>query len=80
MSTRKKRSDAPDAQNPLDPAVSIVTRAAAMTNSDLNRAVSWFRSEPLAEFDHKTAEQLVSTGHAEAVETHLDMLEEGIYS
>jgi uncharacterized protein (DUF2384 family) len=78
--TLTKRPDSPDVQSRLGQVARIVARAAAMTGGNFSRAVIWFRFEPLAGFDHKTAEQLVTEGHAEAVETHLDMLEEGIYS
>lgn len=78
--TLTKRPDSPDVQSRLGQVARIIARAAAMTDGNFSRAVIWFRFEPLAGFDHKTAEQLVSAGHGKAVETHLDMLEEGIYS
>ena len=78
--TLTKRPDSPDVQSRLGQVARIISRASSMTGGNFNRAVIWFRFEPLAGFDHKTAEQLVSAGHADAVETHLDMLEEGVYS
>lgn len=78
--TLSKRPDSPDVQSRLGQVARIVTRASAMTGGNFSRAVIWFRFEPLSGFDHKTAEQLVKEGHAEAVESHLDMLEEGTYS
>ena len=78
--TLTKRPDSPDVQSRLGQVARIISRAAAMTGGNFNRAVIWFRFEPLAGFNHKTAEQLVAAGHADAVETHLDMLEEGVYS
>ena len=78
--TLTKRPDSPDVQSRLGQVARIVARASAMTGGNFSRAVIWFRFEPLSGFDHKTAEQLVTEGHGEAVETHLDMLEEGTYS
>jgi uncharacterized protein (DUF2384 family) len=78
--TLTKRPDSPDVQSRLGQVARIIARASAMTGGNFSRAVIWFRFEPLSGFDRKTAEQLVTEGHAEAVETHLDMLEEGIYS
>jgi uncharacterized protein (DUF2384 family) len=78
--TLTKRPDSPDVQSRLGQVARIIARAAAMTGGNVGRAVIWFRCEPLSGFDHQTAEQLVSAGHGQAVETHLDMLEEGTYS
>jgi uncharacterized protein (DUF2384 family) len=78
--TLTKRPDSPDVQTRLGQVARIISRAAAMTGGNINRAVIWFRFEPLAGFDHKTAEQLVAAGQADAVEIHLDMLEEGVYA
>jgi uncharacterized protein (DUF2384 family) len=78
--TLSKHPESPDVQSRLGQVARIVARASAMTGGNFSRAVIWFRFEPLAGFDHKTAEQLVTAGQVEAVETHLDMLEEGIHS
>jgi uncharacterized protein (DUF2384 family) len=78
--TVTKRPNSPDVQSRLRQIARIISRAAAMTGGNFNRAVIWFRFEPLAGFNHKTAEQLVTMGHADAVETHLDTLAEGTYS
>jgi uncharacterized protein (DUF2384 family) len=76
--TLTRRPTSPDVQSRLGQVARIVARAAAMTDGNVNRAIIWFRFEPLAGFHHKTAEQLVSEGHGDAVETHLEMLEEGV--
>lgn len=78
--TLTRNPNSPEVQMRLGQVVRIVNRAAAMLGGDLERAKVWFRYEPLAGFDHKTAEQLVAAGHADAVEVHLDMLTEGVYS
>lgn len=38
---------------------------------DASRAVYWFRHLPIAEFEHQTAERLVSRGDTEAVASYL---------
>lgn len=78
--TLTRRPESPELQSRLGQVVRIISRAAAMIGGDVNRAVLWFRYEPLAGFDNKTAEQLVAAGHGDAVEVHLDMLTEGAYS
>jgi uncharacterized protein (DUF2384 family) len=57
----------------------IVTLAADLVG-DTDRAVIWFRHQPLQGFDRKTAEQLVTEGQGGAVLKHLEMLSEGGYA
>ncbi len=78
--TLTRHPDSPDIQTRLGQIVRILSEAASMVGGDSNRAILWFRFEPLAGFDNKTAEQLVISGNAEAVEIHLKMLHEGVYS
>jgi len=78
--TLTRSSSSPNVQNRLGQIARIVTEAASMVGGDTNRAIIWFRFQPLAGFDNKTAEQLVIAGNAEAVEVHLKMLNEGVYS
>jgi len=78
--TLTRSASSPNVQNRLGQIVRIVTEAASMVGGDSNRAILWFRFQPLAGFDNKTAEQLVMAGNAEAVEVHLKMLHEGVYS
>ncbi|AGY58414.1 hypothetical protein [Gloeobacter kilaueensis] len=78
--TLTRHPESPEVQNRLGQVVRIINRAAAMVGGDSNRAVLWFRYEPLSGFDRKTAEQLVAAGHGDAVEAHLDMLIEGVYA
>jgi len=77
--TLSRSPESPEVQARLGQTVRIINRAALMVG-DANRAVLWFRYEPLAGFSNKTPEQLVKEGHGDAVETHLDMLTEGVYS
>src|SRR5476651_131672 len=44
-----------------------VLRAASDVSGDVERAMFWYRNEPLPVFGYKTAEQLVSDGRADDV-------------
>jgi uncharacterized protein (DUF2384 family) len=70
----------PKVQTRLGEVMRILSVATDLLGGDLNKAVVWFRHQPLAGFDGQTAEELVSAGHAQAVLTHLGMLREGGYA
>ena len=44
-----------------------VLKAAEDVSGDRNRAIAWYRNEPLAVFDYKTAERLVAEGRSDDV-------------
>ena len=44
-----------------------VIKAATDLNGDLNKALFWYRNEPLSVFGYKTAERLVSEGRVDAL-------------
>jgi len=48
-----------------------VLSAAMDVNRDYVRAMYWYKNSPIPEFGHRTAEQLVSAGKAEAVISYL---------
>ena len=54
-----------------------IIRAATDLNGDLNRALFWYRNEPLAAFDYKTAECLVSEGRTDDLLRYVTSLEAG---
>lgn len=54
----------------------VITATATLTG-DLPKALYWFRNEPIPDYDHKTAAQLVAEGHTEAVMAYLRDLENG---
>ena len=56
--------------------VKAITTAASLTG-DISQAIYWFRNEPIADYDHKTAAELVAEGHLEAVLSYLRDLENG---
>jgi len=51
--------------------------AAVAVTDDLERAVYWFRNEPIADYRLKTAAELVADGRLEAVLTYLEDLKNG---
>ncbi|WP_321912274.1 DUF2384 domain-containing protein [Burkholderia cepacia] len=54
-----------------------VLRAATDVSGDVERAIFWFKNEPLREFDYKTAQTLVSERRADAAIQYLQMVEAG---
>ena len=54
-----------------------VIRAAADLSGDVERALFWYRNEPLQPFGYKTAEQLVSDGHTEDLLRYIESLDAG---
>lgn len=48
-----------------------VLSAATEVSGERTRAIYWYRNTPIPEFEHRTAEQLVSAGKAEAVMSYL---------
>lgn len=50
----------------------VLAAATAVAGGDLEAAILWYRNEPLALFDCRTAESLVAEGRAADV---LDLLE-----
>jgi len=54
-----------------------VIRASADLSGDVDRALFWYRNEPLPPFGYKTAEQLVSEGRTEDLLRYLESLEAG---
>ena len=63
-------------QTKLREMVKAITAAAAVTD-DVAKAIYWFRNEPIADYDHKTAAELVADGRLEAVLSYLRDLENG---
>lgn len=63
-------------QDKLREMVKVISAAATLTG-DVSKAIFWYRNEPIADYDHKTAAELVAEGHADAVMAHLRDLENG---
>jgi len=54
-----------------------VIAAAANLADDIDKAIFWFRNEPIGDYGHKTAAELVAEGHTDAVLSYLRDLENG---
>ena len=54
-----------------------VIKAATDLNGDLNKALFWYRNEPLSVFDYKTPERLVSEGRTDDLLPYMASLEAG---
>lgn len=54
-----------------------VIKAATDLNGDLNKALFWYRTEPLAVFGYRTAERLVSEGRTDDLLRYVTSLEAG---
>jgi uncharacterized protein (DUF2384 family) len=63
-------------QNRLREMIRVITAAATLTG-DMQKAIYWFRNEPIVDYDHKTAAELVAEGHADAALAYLRDLGNG---
>jgi hypothetical protein len=54
-----------------------VLSAAMGVTGDRDRATYWYRNTPIPEFQHRTAEHLVSAGKTDAVVAYLLSIESG---
>jgi len=54
-----------------------VIKAATDLNGDLNKALFWYRNEPLAVFGYKTSERLVSEGRTDDLLRYIASIEAG---
>lgn len=54
-----------------------VLRAATDLSGDVDRAIFWYRNEPLPIFGYKTAEHLVTDGRTEDLLRYIESLEAG---
>ncbi|WP_157020027.1 hypothetical protein [Mesorhizobium xinjiangense] len=56
--------------------IKVISAAAELTG-DIQKAIYWYRNEPIADYDHRTAAELVADGHADAVLAYIRDLENG---
>lgn len=77
--TLTRHPESPEVQQRLGEVARIIAIATELVG-DQQRAIIWFRHQPLSGFDNKTAEELVGTGHTDAVLEHLTMLSDGVYA
>lgn len=63
-------------QDRLRDMVRVIMAAGEMTGN-VEQAIYWFRTEPIATLKRRTAAELVADGHADAVMAHLSELVDG---
>ncbi len=56
--------------------VKVISAAAELTG-DLDKAIYWYRNEPITDYGHRTAGELVADGQVEAVLAYIRDLENG---
>lgn len=78
--TLARMPNSPVVQARLGEVARIIAAAPDLLEGDTGRAIVWFRHQPLAGFDGRTAEELVTEGHPEAVIAHLEILRDGAYA
>jgi len=61
----------------LRDALRVIKAGADVAGGDLERALFWYRNQPLAPFGYKTAEQLVVTGRTEDLLRYMASLTAG---
>ena len=63
-------------QERLRQIVRVISAATELTG-DINKAIFWYRNEPIIDYRHQTAAELVAQGHTEAVLAYIDDLANG---
>jgi hypothetical protein len=66
----------PKLQEAMVDVVRVLSAAHALTG-DIDRALFWFRNQPIADFDHFTPMQLVEQGKVQAVIDYIDSISAG---
>ncbi|WP_137860654.1 DUF2384 domain-containing protein [Variovorax sp. 3P27G3] len=66
-----------DIQSSICTIQQVLAAATAVSGGDLEAAIGWYRNEPLAPFNYKTAESLVAEGRAADVLNLLESFREG---
>jgi len=74
--TVSQHPDSGRLQHRLRDMVKAIVAAVAVTG-DLEKAIYWFLNEPIADYRHKTAAELVTDGRLDAVLTYLEDLRNG---
>ncbi|MDN5925492.1 MAG: hypothetical protein L0I29_00260 [Hyphomicrobiales bacterium] len=63
-------------QGRLREMVKVISAATELTG-DVDKAIYWYRNEPIADYGHRTAAELVADGQVEAVLAFVRDLENG---
>jgi uncharacterized protein (DUF2384 family) len=74
--TISRAPDAESVQRYLRESIKVMRAAMDITGS-VERAIFWFKNNPLATFDYKTPQELVSEGKTEALVRYIQSLQAG---
>lgn len=74
--TISRAPDAESVQRYLRESVRVMRAAADVTGS-VEKAIFWFKNNPLATFDYKTPQELVSEGRTEVLIRYIQSLQAG---
>jgi hypothetical protein len=74
--TVSQHPDSSRLQERLRDMVKAIVAAVGVTG-DLDKAIYWFRNEPIADYRHQTAAELVAVGRLDAVLAYLEDLRNG---
>ncbi len=74
--TISRAPDAESVQRYLRESIRVMRAAMDITGS-VERAIFWFKNNPLATFDYKTPQELVSEGKTEALIRYIQSLQAG---
>ncbi len=77
--SKSSRCKSRTTQARLRDTVDIINRVSEWSGG-VGRAFAWFRSQPIASFGDKTAEDLVKEGRADAVKAYLSRIADGGYA
>jgi uncharacterized protein (DUF2384 family) len=77
--TLSRNAMSPDIQARMGPIATILSRAGDMAGN-ADRAILWFRHQPIAAFGQKRAVDVVAGGEASALLAWFDALEDGAYA
>ncbi len=74
--TLSQHPGSPKVQESLRAMVKVISSATELTG-DTDRAICWFMNEPIADYRHQTAAELVAAGQTDAVMLFLEDLRNG---
>jgi hypothetical protein len=70
--TLQRNPAQPMVQRRLRDAARVIESAIALADGDEEKALYWFRNQPIADYRFRTAEQMVADGNADAVMSWLE--------
>jgi uncharacterized protein (DUF2384 family) len=76
---KRARREAPKTQSRLREMIEVLNRVSDWAGGK-ERAMAWYRAQPISAFGGRTAESLVKSGQAAAVRDYLDHIALGNYA